>query len=212
MQINVLRGGDPMLFNRMLFPEATPETQQWLHSQFHRDNTMLTDMGRQFMHKATALYQQLNDGSLMQRARSVVRGVKGLLHPNAIVAIESIADLQCAKPVMQRYIMANPTIRKLYHRQLCDGYSDSYVDHEPGVVGEAHYDYRRVMNSVVVEYLTPEGQDTWKSVMYPDDLVEGDRELEADERFLILRSWDLVKEAIGLKRDPTDIFNGELEV
>ena len=55
--------------------------------------------------------------------------------------------------------MAQPDIRSLYHKGHCDGYSDTYVDMEPGLVGEQHYDYRRVMDGVVEETETGWGLD-----------------------------------------------------
>lgn len=212
MFVNVIPGGDPSLFNRMLFPEATPETQQWIYEQFHRDTSMLSDLGRRFIEGAGNLYKQLNDPSLMRKARNMARNIKGIMHPNMMTYLDTVSEVQSAKPVMQRYIMAMPEIRKLYHKQLCDGYSESYVDHEPDLIGEDHYDYRRVMNGIVQEYRDADGNDCWKAVMYPDDLAEGDRELDIDEKFMVLKSWDLVKLALGKKKDPTDVFNGDLEI
>lgn len=212
MIVNVVQGGTPALFNAMLFPEATPETKQWLYDQFHRDKSMLTDMGRQFMETAGALYKRLNDPSIGRMARSLVRNLSGIAHPNTILPITTLSECQGAKPVMQRYIMAEPSLRRLYHRQLCDGYSDSYVDHDPGVIGVDHYDYRRVMNGVVEDVMKPDGTWTWCATMYPDELAEGDRELEVDETFIILAAWDTIKLAMYDKKDPTDIFNGDLEI
>ena len=212
MMINVVRNTTPELFNAILFPEASPETKQWIHDQFHRDTSMLTDLGRSFMDSASALYKKLNDPMLSRMARSIVRNLSGISHPNSIQPLKTISDIQGAKPVMQRYIMALPELRRLYHKQCCDGYSDSYVDHEPGLVGEAHYDYRRVMNAMVVDVVKPDGTETWQSVMYPDDLEEGDRELDIDEQDCVLMSWTVAKEAIAKKIDPTDVFNGKLEL
>ena len=212
MQVNVVQGGSPALFNAMLFPETTPETKQWLYDQFHRDKSMLTDMGRQFMETAGALYKRLNDPSLGRMARSLVRNLTGIAHPNMILPIDTLSDCQGAKPVMQRYVMALPELRRLYHRQLCDGYSDSYIDHDPGMIGVDHYDYRRVMNGVVVDVKKEDGTETWAAFMYPDELVEGDRELEVDEQFIVLNAWETARLALHDKKDPTDIFNGDLEI
>lgn len=212
MEINVLSPQDPRLFNRFLFPDASPETKSWLAEQFQRGQERLSELGRQVFTQATQLYQSMNDPSLMRQARALTRGVKNLFHPNAIVPLDTVEAVQAATPVMQRYLMAQPSLRKLYHQQRCDGYSDSYVDVDPGVRGEAHYDYRRVMNGIVVDYVKEDGEDGWKSVMYPDDLREGDRELESDERFIVLRGWDLVEAALAAKRDPSDIFNGKLDI
>lgn len=211
MLINVIGGGSPEIFNAIMFPESTAETKQWLYDQFHRDNSMLTDVGRQFLSTANEVYQRLNDPEIGRMARKLVRGIKGIAHPNTIVTFNTIEECQKAKPVMQRYIMSMPEIRRLYHRQLCDGFSDSYVDVEPGKVAWDHYDYRRVMQGIVEEVIYPSGEEGWKSTMTIEDLHEGDRELDVDEKFSILRTWDTIQDAINAKIDPTDIFNGKLE-
>ena len=212
MQVRVIEAGSPQLFNAVIFPEAAIETQQWIYDQFNRDTGMLTDMGRQFMQRATDVYKQLNDPSITKMARRVVRGMNGLLSPNTIVDIRTIEDCQNAKPIMQRYLMANPSIRKLYHNQQCDGYSDSYVDLEPGKIGEDHYDYRRVMHGVVTYGTDADGNTdpNWVAKMYAEDLEPGDRALDMEEQFAVLVAWDVLEMAIALKRDATDVFNGDL--
>ncbi len=212
MQINVVSGGSPALFNAMLFPENPPETQQWLHEQWNRTSGMLTDMGRAFAEKAEETWKRVYDPFLMQKVRAITRKVNTLTHPNRITNLNTLEAVREAKPVMARYIMAMPEIRKLYHKQLCDGYSDIYVDSEPGLVGENHYDYRRVMNSIVTETKDKHGEETWKATKYIEDLVEGDRELDFDEQVIVLDTWDIVKAAIIAKADPTDIFGGKLEI
>lgn len=213
MQIQVVTGSSPALFNATLFPEATPETTQWLNDQFHRDTSMLTDMGRQFLDNAVEYWKKSYDPNLMRRVRAMTRELPEMAHPNIIRVIRDIDGVQNAQPVMQRYIMANPSVRKLYHRQLCDGYSDSYVDLEPGVIGDDHYDYRRVMEGIVVMLPIPGSQETtWQVSMYPEELAEGDRSLDADEQFIILDAWELSDVAIQSGIDPVNKDGGELEV
>lgn len=212
MQIQVVDNTSPQLFTAMLFPEATPETKNWLQEQWQRGTTMLTDMGRQYAQRAEETWKQLYDPTLMRQARSMMRRVGGILHPNSITYLEDVRALQTAKPIMQRYIMALPELRKIYHRQMCDGFSDSYVDLEPKAIGEAHYDYRRVMDGMVVMTDLPDGKTGWTVTMYPDELHEGDRRLEIDEQDMIQSAWEVAKSAILRRIDPTDVFNGKLEI
>lgn len=212
MQINVLPASNPSIFNRLVFPEMGPETRSWIEENFNRGHENLTELGRQFYRQAEDIYQRMQDNTLMKMARKMTRTVKGVFHPNTILYMNSIEEVQSAKPVMQRYLMAEPSLRKLYSQQRCDGYSDSYVDHEPGKIGEDHYDYRRVMNGIVVDYLKPDGEAGWRVNMYVEDLVDGDRELESDEQFAILNGHDLIKLALFKKIDPSDIFNGTLDL
>lgn len=210
MQINVVHHGTPQMFNMMVFPEKDYGTQQWLRDRMESGRQMLNQAGQIFMQKTDELYQQMFNPEVERVARSMLRTAKGFFHPNHIVPLNTIQELQSAKPVMQRYIMAQPDLRRMYHRQLCNGYSDSYTDHHPGDIGEEHYDYRRVMHGIGQEYTTPEGEYRWKVQHFYEDLHEGDRPLHMDEQDVILDTWDLIKTALSNRRDPTDIFNGEL--
>ena len=52
---------------------------------------------------------------------------------------------------MKRYIMANPHVREAYQEQRIAGYDGTYKDPFADDTIENHYDYRRVMNGVVVD-------------------------------------------------------------
>lgn len=189
----------------MILPEMRESTRSWLEQQSTKSFEGLSEAGRKFAEMGNAAYQRLTDVSIGRQARSVVRSLAGMLGGDRIQPIESYTGLQMARPVMQQYIMAEPSYRKLYHEQRCNGYSDSYVDLEPGRVGEAHSVYRRVMDTVLVD--TPTG---WEVTMYPDELQEWERALPPDEQKVILDAWSLVQRAIGEGVDPGDIFNSPL--
>lgn len=211
MQINVLPPSHPGAMTMMSFPEIAPQAREWISNQLQAATNVLTDVGRGFLNRATELHAAYNDGTIERSARKIARTVKTLLHPNTIVPLETIDRVQAAKPIMQRYIMAQPTLRELYHRQLCDGYSDTYVDFQAGIVGEEHYDYRRVMEHIVrVEKDEVTGDENIVITHYLEDLHEGDRLLTDEEKFTILDVWDVVDAALAAKIDPTDIFNGNI--
>lgn len=210
MQINVIPHGSPQMFNALVFPEKDVATQHWLRERIEQGRQLLSDVGASFVHHTDMLYRQLYNSNIDQMLRSTVRGVKGLFHANAIVSYHSIDEVQSAQPIMQRYIMAQPALRDLYHRQLCNGYSDSYVDHEPGRVGESHTDYRRVMDGIVKEHDHPDETYRWEVSHYYEDIDNHEPPLTAVQQFSILDSWALVEQALAQRRDPTDIFNGSL--
>lgn len=205
MRVNVIRNSSPELFNAMILPEMRESTRSWLEQQSTRSFEGLSEVGKKFAEMGSAAYRRLTDVSIGRQARSVVRSLAGVLGGDRIQPIESYTGLQMARPVMQQYIMAEPSYRKLYHEQRCNGYSDSYVDLEPGRVGEAHSVYRRVMDTVLVD--TPTG---WEVTMYPDELQEWEQALQPDRQKVILDAWSLVKRAIGEGVDPGDIFNSPL--
>lgn len=205
--INVVHAGDIGAFDAVIFPEQSPMINQYIQQQLTNFSHTLTDIGRQFVETSKALYEKVNDSNAVRLAKAAVRMAKGMFHPNAIVPLETVEDIRAAQPMMQRYIMAETTLRDQYRKQLVDGYSDTYSDVDPGKMGHEHYDYRRVMNGVVVEEVDSEGNDTWTSYNYFDDLRGDDRELDFMEQHSILRTWDVVRIALAAGRDPSDPFS-----
>lgn len=203
--INVIHGAGGNAFNALLYPEQNPFHADYFHTQVTNFNNVLTDVGQRFMDTAKAVYDRINDSAAAELARRAIRAAKGMFNSNLIVPIFELSDLQMAQPTMQRWVMANPTIRELYHEQRCSGYADSYVDMQPGAIGESHYDYRRVMSNVIQEDAID-----WHAKIYFDELHEGDRELTHHEKFDVLDTWRIVEMFVKQSKDPTDPFGGEL--
>lgn len=210
MQINVIETPSVDTFDFLIFPEQHQKSQNYIFQQLSSYVPTLTDVGRKFMETSKSIYDKFNDSNVIKMAKATLRAAKGIMQPNLIRHLHTLEDIQSAQPVMQRYIMAQPDLRQVYLEQRCDGYSDTYVDLHPGHVGEEHYDYRRVMDHVVVETVDKDGNDIWCVKSYAEDLIEGDRELTHDEKVDVLLTWDSVKAYLDSRNDPTNIFGGQI--
>ena len=204
--INVIHGGSPLAFDMLLFGEQPASTQNYIQSQLSGFNQTMTDLGRQFMETSREIYDRLNDSNTIRMAKAAIRMAKGIFHPNTIHDMATVEDLRLAQPLMQRYIMAEPTLREKFRKQQVDGYSNTYVDIEPGLYGSAQYDYRQVMSGVVQDFVDESGEDSWKSVNYFHELHPDDNELSITDKHTVLKVWDLVRMALDAEVDPTDIF------
>lgn len=193
-------------WDALAYGEQNPSNLNYFKSQLQNIGNTLTDFGKQFYSDATAIYENFNGSQAMQLLRNVTKAAKTLFQPNIVKSIFDIDDMQMASVMMQRWIMANPVVRQLYHDQKCEGYVDTYVDMHPGDIGETHYDYRRVMDTVVQE-----DGDSWFVKYYPDELIEGDKELIHDERVDILNTWEIAEMFIRAgQKDPTSQYNSSL--
>ena len=141
-----------------------PANTNYFQRQIESISNTLTEVGQTFFANTQMLYDQVNNSETMRIARAAVRTAKSLFQPNQILAISDMYQMQTAPVVMQRWIMANPVVRDKYHKQQIDGYSDSYTDMSPGIIGDQHYDYRRVMNGVIQE----DNNDSWSVKFFPD--------------------------------------------
>lgn len=200
-----IEGGIEM-FDALVYSDPHPNTAAFIEHQLYNPTAALTDTGQAFMQRAHDLWEQFNGSEAMRLARAAVRHVQGHWERDVIRPLTQIGDLQTAKLEMQRWLMAEPLTRSRYHKQQCEGFAGSYVDINPGFVGPEHYDYRRVMNGIVVDT-----DDGWVTHEYIEDLNDGDRELHADEQFDILRSWQAINNAMQLEdEDPTSPYNSLL--
>lgn len=206
ISVNVIHGVGTNAFDALLYPEQSINHLQYFQNQVTNFSSTLNDVGRQFMASARDVYDRINSSEAMNLARAAVRAAKGVFHANTIIPMYCIEDFQAAQPVMQRWIMACPSVREVYHEQRCSGYDGTYVDLFPGLIREQHYDYRRVMDGVI-----DEDGDEWVARFFPDDLFEGDRELLHDEKCNILRNWEMADLFMKAgKGDPTSQSGGKL--
>lgn len=159
------------------YGETHSGTVDFLKNQFSTVGNALTDYGRKFVDASKSAFNHFNGSEALRFARKVVAGVNKSYDTERIVDLTTLKELQAASLQMQRWLMANPNIRKMYHRQQCDGYSSTYVDVEPSYIGESHYDYRRVMQGIGVE----EEDGSTRYDNYLEELKEGDRELIFEE-------------------------------
>jgi len=118
---------------------------------------------------------------------------KGLMAlDNHFAAIDTFEGLQQASLTMQRWIMCHPELRQLYVDQNVDGYSDTYRPLYGKEVKENDYDYRRVMDGVIVD-----SNDSFKYSFYMDELIGADRELNHFEKVQILHTHDYIDHVLN---------------
>lgn len=168
----------------------------------HFSNTM-TDAGQEFIKRGLEVFDRYGGSDAIRMAKAAIRTVQHAFDRDIVQPLMTIGAVQQAGSSMQRWIMACPDIRQLYHKQLCDGYSDTYVDYHPGQIGENHYDYQVVMNGIV--QMTPDNPEfEWECVNYIHD-DDGDVDLTLREQLDILTTWDFLKSKFkpGME-DPTD--------
>lgn len=205
--------GGVNLFDAANGSQMHPGTIEFLSKQFNNVSTNLSEAGKRFKEKAKNVFEKAVSSDAMRLARAASRRVRSLWGADEIRPLRDIGEFQHAKINMQRWVMANPLAREYYHEQRLDGYSDTYMDMEPGKRGESHYDFRRVMNGIV-QFMEEEGEDgesNWSSVTYFEELHDEDRELEIDEQSTILSSWSYLEQYIRAgKEDPTSVMNADL--
>ncbi len=196
-------------FDAVMYGEQSQQNLGFFANQMQMLSQPLVQANAYFVEKAQNLYDKFNGSEAMRIARAAMRAVQGVFMKDQIQYLPALHSCQIAPPTMQRWIMANPVVREMYHDQRIDGYSDTYVDTEPGRVGVDHYDYRRVTDGVL-RFDNPDPEIAWEMTRHCEILNEGDRNLELYEKADILDTWDIVEAFMSNgDRDPTSVWNNK---
>lgn len=197
--------GDPDTFAAMTYGAVSNRMFDYVANEFARAQQFVTAGSAQMLQVAQQNFEEFQNSDTFRLARAALHRGMAMWGRNEIQAVREVWRLQHAPIVMHRWVMANPTIRNLYHKQQCDGYSEHYVDMQPGVVGELHDDWRRVNDGFLVE----EQGELFFANYSTDDEHDEDR-LSFEQQVDILTSWDTVEIAVDQNADPTSKFEQDL--
>jgi hypothetical protein len=206
MQINVSYIDNPMALDYMFYQDNAPELQNYFQSQAQSFGPTLTDIGKRFMEQSKELYDITNNSYAVRAAKAAIRNAGGIFHHDSICKLNTLETIQRAQPIMQRWIMAEPTVRSIYHDNRCDGFFGEYQDIEPDKIGDTHYDYRRVMDTMV----SFEEDGSWVAKQYYDELLPTDNELSFHEKCDIISTWDIMKFFLESGEDVTCAEGGKI--
>lgn len=204
--MRIIDGGD-VAWSAVAFGNHNPVNLDYFKNQLNIVTNNLTDYAKGFYSEVNNIVDRFTNSDAMRSVRLALKGAASLFSNEIIKSLYDIEDFQTASMTMQRWVMANPVVRKSFHEQKCDGYSDTYVDLEPNRIGDKHYDYRRVMNGVA--QFDEDGNEYFK--LYFEDLLKEDKELTLSEKSDILHSWDIIEMFMRAnKLDPTSQYGANL--
>lgn len=203
---NLILGGSD-LFRAYVSGRERVENRNFLQRQFEKASSVVSERGRQFMQRARDTFEAYDSDLIDRGLRAIKRRLDNRWGSNEIHTLGTIGELQNANPKMIRFLMANTKVRKMHQRGRCHGWGDSYVDLEPGLWGENHSDWKRVMNGIA--QTDEEGNSFY--VTYFDAIENGVEELTFTDQCDVLRSWDALEDNLDAHLDdPTDQGNNAL--
>jgi hypothetical protein len=174
------------------------ETSSWLGERAEVLRSTISTQAAQFFDHAQSLYTMISSSDAIQALRNMTVRADNAWISNQIVYLDNTEQLQSASPLMQRYVMAEPQLRKMYLNNEVNGYGETYTNFHGNGIGQQHYDWRRVNCGIAT--ITDEEV---KFVNYVED-TKDDKELTVFEKVDILRVWNNVRTALDEHElDPT---------
>lgn len=203
---NAISGGDD-LFSAYINGKERVENRNFLARQWDNVSSNVQARGKAFLDKARSVFEEYDTDILDRGLRAIKRRMDARWGDNEIGPLGTIGEFQNANVKMIRWMRANPRVRKMAAKGRCHGWGDLYVDLEPGLWGERHSDYQRVMNGMA--QTDDEGDTTFTT--YFDALDDGNEELTFGEQLDIIRGWQQLEAYMDANLDdPTDPHNNAL--
>lgn len=185
------------------------ESVAWLQQQQEKLYQTIPQTVSNFFQKSRDYFQVLSNTQAAQMMRNLRNKVEGIWSYNDVIPLLTLEQIQTASPIMQRYVMAQPDLRRRYLNQEVDGYSDTYVNHQGDTIGAAQYDYRQVMSGILE--LGAGEHDDWVVNYYFEPMEAGEKELTLNQKVDVLRTWEHVKVLLEEGgEDPTSLYGNHL--
>lgn len=170
--------------------------------------TTMGNVGSGWLQSARDMFEQYDINRVERSVDLFKQQNEALWTPNDIRPLVGIEALQTASHMMQRWIMANPLIRKQWQAGRCEGYGADYVDLDPGLHTSQQRDYCKAMNGMGEYTDSGDLTCTTYSDAYDDN---GQEELSFREQQDIMTTWDEVQYFFGqADQDPTSQTGGKL--
>lgn len=200
-----------------LFGEPHQGTLDYLRERVERYAPRVRDVFDGFFEDARDIYERFNGERALRRIRARVRKSGDVFKRDVIRPLRSVEEIQRAKPVMQRYIMANILCRIAEENQTIDAYSDSYRNPHPGRRGWRDPDYMRVVDGIIFtedKYgitVSDDPDNAWHAPQNLFENDEGERDLDIVEQADIMSTWDVLEIALrAKKKDPTSVLDEDM--
>lgn len=203
MVVNVIQGGEQG-FNAMIYKQPDQNLLNYLQDNISHAATAFGGMANSFMDQARNMYEKFNNSAVINASKALMMNVGTHLNQNTIYHIDQ-NNIGASNMMMQHYIMAHPEVDKLYQKNMCYGFQDTYYDLEPDNSGEDRYAYQRVMTGVLQFEKNGDGYINHYS---NDDYYE--EELCMMDKFSVLDTWSTVANMLANGIDPTDPDLNEL--
>ena len=192
----------------VLFGQPTTEAVDYFTNAKNQIFQKASVFQADFIETGKQMFESVYSARALELTKAAINKAGSLFAPNLIKRLTTLEELQTAKPIMQRYIMANVMVREMFNEHRCYGYGDSYFDFEPGKIGEDHYDFRRVFNGVV---RLDKENDQWYKTIYREKLRKGDVDLDPSDQIDIINTHRSVENFMLLAaKDPTSDWNADL--
>ena len=157
------------------------------------DQSILTDLGRRYETTVQQNFEAVSGWKIVNATRKAVSTLQGFDTPEVILPLISAAAFKTTPLIMQRFIMADIEVRQAWQKHRIDGWSDTYIDHQPKKIGHDHYDHRVLMNGIVQSTPQEDGTVRHEVTEFRHEMRKHDNPISVSNQLDLRRSTMFVR-------------------
>ena len=191
----VIHGGS-VAANALLYNEPDNRLKEYISNNIAMAMDATRSIGTGFINTVESMYNKFNNSEIVNAAKMILYNAGTHLSQDSIhyVRYENVHN---ANLIMQKYILANPTIYNLYQNNMCHGYADTYIDsYSKNTPVEERIEYQQVMDGLLQFDKNDEG--------YVNHYSHEEDDLCLMDKISISDTWDAALRRIAEGIDPTD--------
>lgn len=205
MVFNVTQGGRDA-FNSLFYPPPTYGVMDAFNEDLSRIKGLVGEYANKFIAEVNNIYNYFNGNEAIENAKLNMYRAESVLRNDVIYPV-SFDNLGSANTIMQRYIMAHPAVMELHRKNMCNGFSETYLDYDDNTEDSDNHEYNQVMSGML---RFDENDNGYYEEIISVGIDGNTNELDLIDKAYILETWDNVMEAIAQGIDPTDPNRGKL--
>ena len=198
--------GTPEEATAALFAKPSQESMNYIQQSVNRYMSMASALPPEQTAMVVNQYNTFTEQVQGHAVDAIRHQMENYWQSDIVNGLWTMETIQQAPDQALNWIMANPTIRELYHSGNVAGYGDRYVDHQPGAVGSYHNDYRRVTNNMVMHDDKGSRVSTYHEMQTGNDVM-----LSSMDKAMVMSTWRILDEIVEEDDlDPTSIHNNTI--
>lgn len=194
-------------FHKGLFGSVSNASLAYLQNSIASLKNIGGELGTQLYQRSMATYEAINGAGAVMAAKAILEQSNAAINPDIIRPLSTVLDFQTAKPVMINWLMTDTRIRQAWLDGRINGWSDTYVDLEPGKIGEQMTMYRQLHQGV----LKDDPESSWVMNQYFEEYPDNATRLDIRDLANIFSSQERMLDIIEQGgEDPSDEYGGNL--
>lgn len=126
-------------------------SQRDVEDYWRRGESRRSRYSDEFRTRVEKVYTTVRNSRAYRATLASVRRLKNAGRPDSVIQLTDIGMMQNASPIMQRLIMSNPRLRKLYRSKQIEGYRGTWRDNNANAIGDTDRTYRQVYDGIAVK-------------------------------------------------------------